>query len=306
MNLNYQNYSSIILIIVGFVLIVGIVIISKYSSKEKFETNQTNQTNQINQTNQPNQPNQTNQTNTMNHSHNLKKTTNNNSHNTTNNTINNTMTNSNNTNNIVVQFGKEDLSKLDIIESMGIYLQSTGGNIIPNMLKYINFNPKHPENFNIYMTDLAREIVKIHDGKKFISKRFKSVKDQIINNVSLHITGICDKYVNDKKTKKTNDILKKININNISLKLINGEDIDDLIREKESIDNKKLIIINNDNENNENNNDSDNSEESKTEIELTSYQKQQITYYEQKRQGLQDITSNKLRDELYNNRNLFE
>ena len=176
--------------------------------------------------------NQINESNTMNNSHNMTKTinnnTNNNSNNTTNNTINNTMTNSNNFNNtnIIVQFGKEDLSKLDIIESMGIYLKSTGGNIISNMLKYINFNPNHPENFNIYMTDLAREIVKIHDGKKFISKRFKSVKDQIINNVSLHINDICDKYVKDEKTKKSNDVLKKININNISLKLINGDEID--------------------------------------------------------------------------------
>jgi hypothetical protein len=256
---------------------------------------------QPNQQTQPNQTNQTNQTNTMNNSHNLTKTTHNNSHNTTNNTVNNTVTNSNN--NIVVQFGKEDLSKLDIMESMSIYLRSTGGNIIPNMLKYINFNPKHPENFNIYMSDLAREIVRIHDGDKFISKRFKSVKEQIINNVSSHITDICGKYVNDSKIKKSTDILKKINVNNISLKLINGEDIDELIREKDRINNKKLItgITNK----HSNFNDKVHIEEVEVEEDLTPYQLQQIEYYEKKRQGLQDITSDKLRDELYNNRNLF-
>jgi hypothetical protein len=235
--------------------------------------------------------NPNNKTNAINNSHSIIKTTNNNSNNTTNNTINNTMSNSNNTN-IIVQFGKEDLSKLDINESMAIYLKSTGGNIISNMIKYINFNPKHPENFNIYMTDLAREIVKIHDGKKFISKRFKSVKGQIINNVSSHINDICDKYVNDKKTKKSNDIIKKININNISLNLINGDEIDELIRDKDNIENKKLI--------------EDNVNDSEDDYELTPYQQQQITYFEQKRQGLQDITGEKLRDELYNNRNLIE
>lgn len=235
-----------------------------------------------------------NNTNTMNHSRSIIKTTNNNSNNTTNNTINNTINNTNNNlnnTNIIVQFGKEDLSKLDLNESMAIYLKSTGGNIIANMIKYINFNPKHPENFNIYMTDLAREIVKIHDGKKFISKRFKSVKGQIINNVSSHINDICDKYVNDKKTKKSNDIIKKININNISLNLINGDEIDELIRDKDNFENKKLI------EDNVNDSEDD---------ELTPYQQQQITYFEQKRQGLQDITGEKLRDELYNNRNLIE
>ena len=49
-----------------------------------------------------------------------------------------------------------------------------------NMLKYINLNEQYPENNNICMTDLSREIVKIHNGKKFVYKKFKNVKDEIL------------------------------------------------------------------------------------------------------------------------------
>jgi hypothetical protein len=208
--------------------------------------------------------------------------------------ISNTLTNNviNNTNtNLIVQFGKEDLSKMNVIEAMNVYLKSTGGNIISNMLKHINFNPAHPENFNIYMTDLAREIVKIHDGKKFVSKKFNTVKDEIINNVSSHINDICKKYIKSNKSKNSIELLKKININNISLKLIAGEEIDDLII-------KKYLLSENNNEPSQNTDEMNN-------MELTPYQKRDLIYYENKRLGLQEITNEKIRDELYNNRKLF-
>lgn len=99
---------------------------------------------------------------------------------TNNNTNNNTNSHNKTINNIqnnvqlnISGFGKEDLEKLDIREAMNIYLKSTGSNIIPNMLNYINLNKNYPENHNICMTDISREIVKIHNGKKYIYKKFK-------------------------------------------------------------------------------------------------------------------------------------
>ena len=154
-----------------------------------------------------------NKINNVNNTNNTMNTMNKNSHNITNNTLNNTTTlnsnNMNSNNNItIVQFGKEDLSKMNLEEMMKIYLKSTGGNIIANMLKYINLNPEYPENNNIFMTDLAREIVRIHDGKKFVSKKFKNIKDNIINNVSTHITDIFYKY--DKNKSDVDNLYKKV------------------------------------------------------------------------------------------------
>ena len=63
---------------------------------------------------------------------------------------------------------------------MKTFLTSTGGNIVSNMLKYINLNTKYPENNNLCITDNAREIVKIHNGKKFVYKKYKNAKDDIV------------------------------------------------------------------------------------------------------------------------------
>ena len=216
---------------------------------------------------------------------NNKKNTNNeniNNGNINNGTINNTSSNINNGiigngNTInIVQFGKEDLSKLDIVKMMDIYLKSTGGNILPNILKYINFNPEHPENYNIMISDLAREIVKIYNGQKFVSKKFKNIKGELINILTNHVTNMCDSYMKNSRTKKTQYILEKIKINNISVKLINDENIDDLLKNKSE--------------------DSDN--ECSEEIDEKIQKK--IDHLESKRDGLKEITIEKLKDELYN------
>lgn len=220
--------------------------------------------------------------------------TNNNTNNTNNGSINNGVVNNGsiNSGNIIniVQFGKEDIGKCDLIEMMNIYLKSTGGNIFPNILKYINFNPNHPENFNILMSDLSRENVKIHDGKKFITKKFKNVKDDILNVLSKHITNMCDSYIENPKIKKNNDVLSKIKINDISVKLITNDDITPLLRTKK--DKNKLTSEN-----------SEISEESDID-DLDDEQEKKLVFYEKKRVGLQEITINKLKDELYNNRDM--
>lgn len=243
---------------------------------------------------------------------NINNTMNKNSHNTTNNTLNNTTTNSNNTNSnnniTIVQFGKEDLSKMNLEEMMKVYLKSTGGNIIANMLKYINLNPEYPENNNIFMTDLAREIVRIHDGKKFVSKKFKSIKDNIINNVSTHITDICDKYLLDDNYEKNESIKNKIYINDTSLKLISGIDAEDIVREeikektKEKTKEIELKSTKYDKKGINNELYEDYDSESDIELDLSVFDKKRIVHLENKREGLEKITVDKIKDELYNNK----
>lgn len=204
--------------------------------------------------------------------------------------INNGIIGNGNTINIV-QFGKEDLSKLDMVKMMDIYLKSTGGNILSNILKYINFNPDYPENFNIMISDLAREIVKIYNGQKFVSKKFKSIKGELIGILSNHVTIMCDTYMQNPNNKKTQYILEKMKINNISVKLINDECIEELIKNNVKNNNVK----NNNVKSNKNDDLSD---------ELDEQTIKKIEHLESKREGLKEITIEKLKDELYNGKAL--
>jgi hypothetical protein len=238
----------------------------------------------------------------------LTNTNNNNNNNGSinNGVVNNGAINSGNTINIV-QFGKEDISKCNLIEMMNNYLKSTGGNIFPNFLKYLNFNPNFPENFNISMGDLARENVQIHNGQKFVTKKFKNVKNDILNVLGGHITNMCDRYIKNPKIKKNKDVLSKMKINDISIKLITNDDITPILRiDNVKIDkvkkNKNKVGLDNDN-NNDNDNDSEESDESDVDY-LDDVQQKKLVHYEEKRIGLQEITMNKLKDELYNNRDM--
>jgi len=189
-----------------------------------------------------------------------------NSHNITN--SNNTMNNSNNktTNNNVNQniqvnisgFGKEDLEKLDIKEAMNVYLKSTGGNIVPNMLNYINHNKNYPQNHNICMTDMSREIVKMHNGEKYVYKKFKMESESELDD---------EPEKEDFKSINDEDIINDLNNMDANIqKMIN--------------DNKK--------------------------IKEKEIQKINISQLNSKMEGLQKLTFDKLKDELYNNRELME
>ena len=212
------------------------------------------------------------------------------------NNITNNITNSNNkiTNNIqnnntnvqvnINGFGKEDLEKLNILDAIKVYLKSTGGNIIANMLKYINLNKNFPENHNICITDMSREIVKIHNGKKYIYKKFKNAKYDIVDKVVDNIHEIVNKY-KDGNYKKSDDINNKIDINKTSLKLICGEEITDT-----------------DSEDSDNDDKNDVSKKSKN-----SNKKKQINteHLNSKMEGLQKITFEKLKEELYNGKEII-
>ena len=253
-------------------------------------------------------------------------TTGNINNNSNNNITNNIQSNNNiQTNNTNVQvningFGKEIIENIDILEAMKVFLKSTGGNIIPNMLKHINMNMKYPQNHNICITDFAREIVRINDGNKCIFKKFKNAKYDIIHSVSNNINNILDIYKDNYK--RNDDIDNKIELNTISIRLINGEEItDDSDEEEETTD--KLS---------ENNPIDDNTKSKSKKNELIVETKEQveesiknmiekrekdkknpkkikkrlnINHLNSKREGLQKLTFEKLKEELYNGKKLI-
>ena len=230
---------------------------------------------------------------------NTNKKTINNSNNSHNNNINNGIINNIN----IVQFGEEDISKLNLPDAVKQYLISTGGNIASNMLKYINLNEKYPENHNICITDISRELVKIHNGKKFVTKKFKNVKNDIMTNVVKNTRKLVDNYEKDDKIKKSNDIKTKIKINDVSLKLIDGMSGEDIVRE-EIREMQKLLNYKKKSKNNIINGEDDDSE-SEEEREFTFDERLRIEHLDKKREGLQIKTFDNLKEELYNARELL-
>ena len=88
--------------------------------------------------------------------------------------------NSNNTNNYtqnniiipsdkLTEFGKEDLTKIDLKDLFQIIQNPrlTGTSIFIEMLKLIHFNPKLPQFQNVYLTDKNREKFMTWNGKKW-------------------------------------------------------------------------------------------------------------------------------------------
>ena len=232
-----------------------------------------------------------------------KKTINNNSNSNSNNNNNNNVNNGVINNINIVQFGEEDISKLNLPETVKQFLISTGGNIASNMLKYINLNEKYPENHNICITDMSRELVKIHNGKKFVTKKFKNVKNDIMTNVVKNTRKLMDNYEKDDKFRKSNDIKTKIKINDVSLKLIDGMSREDIVRE-EIRETQKLSNYKNNSKkdiNNSENNDSSTEEER----DFTFDERLRIEHLDKKREGLQIKTFENLKEELYNARELL-
>jgi hypothetical protein len=213
---------------------------------------------------------------------------------TTNNIQNNVQVN-------ISSFGNEDLDKINVKEAMSVFLKSTGGNIIPNMLKHINLNKMYPEFQNVYMTDYARELVKIFDGEHFILKKFKNAKYDIIDKVSKNISDIILKY-REGNYKKSAAIDDKININSLSVRLICGEEL--FVSDSEEEDNKS----------NKNNKINDKNEEEMCIKKRKALEKRRVKEERQrkydhlnsKRDGLQKITFEWLKEELCNGKILFK
>jgi hypothetical protein len=71
-------------------------------------------------------------------------------------------------NNIIIQHGKEDLSKIDDKVFLDAFLKNSGAKIPEKIIEGIHFNSKYPEFKNIYISDINREKVMIYNGNDWI------------------------------------------------------------------------------------------------------------------------------------------
>ncbi len=168
-----------------------------------------------------------------------------------NNTNNTNNTNNYTQNNIIipsdklVEFGKEDLTKIDLKDLLNNIKSPriTGTSIFIEMLKLIHFNPKLPEFQNVYLTDKNREKYMTWTGGKWglntecLNKiltqfeNFKLVYEEDIEEAGIkgNYKNVVDKFIKyfDKCFFDENDEDKETKINNENFR----EHVEELIKE---------------------------------------------------------------------------
>jgi len=98
--------------------------------------------------------------------------------NNTNSITNSNNINSNNNINITINgFGKENVSY--ITQEMIQSILNKGFQSIPELIKEKHFNKDHPENHNIYITNLSKKTILIYDGERWIL----TCKDDILEDI---------------------------------------------------------------------------------------------------------------------------
>jgi len=122
-----------------------------------------------------------------------------------------TQNNTNNTNiqnNIkILAYGKTDLSHLNDNHYMGFLNHNNF--CVPYMIKKIHFDPKKPENHNIYISNMKNTYIMIWDGKKWNIKDRQEIIDDIIEDNTNILEDKIEDWIN--KGKNYPLIMKKFN-----------------------------------------------------------------------------------------------
>ncbi len=106
---------------------------------------------------------------------------------------------------------------------------------VPQMIENVHFDPKVPENHNIYISNIKNKYAMVWDGNKWCSKPQDQVIDQLINDQEYAIEewlGEGDNF--PKEMKKFNEYLEKKENSN------KAEEIKEVIKEE-----VKLLLYNN-------------------------------------------------------------
>ena len=106
---------------------------------------------------------------------------------------------------------------------------------VPHLVKKVHFNPKKPENHNIYISNIKNNYIMIYDGKKWKLKNQNEAIDTLIDDKQLILEQKLEEWIENGKCYP--DIMAKFN------RYLEKRDNDDVINViKEDI---KLILFNN-------------------------------------------------------------
>jgi hypothetical protein len=158
---------------------------------------------------------------------------NNNSNNNSNNTTNNT---TNNTNNITININAFDDPNISFLTDRD-YKQCINRviNSVPELIKKIHFNPKHPENHNLYVSNKRNDEIHCYDGAKWILGN----KNELVNDLIQKNEDILSDWVEDSGDNKSTQKFEKY------IKLKEEDDVLDKIIKKvklEFYNNKNTIL----------------------------------------------------------------
>jgi hypothetical protein len=97
---------------------------------------------------------------------------------------NGTINNQNNgtiNNTIIIQHGKEDLTKIENDVFLNSFLKYSGAKIPEKIVEGIHFNDKHPEYQNIYISDINREKIMTHNGIEWLLAPSDNVTSDLLD-----------------------------------------------------------------------------------------------------------------------------
>jgi DNA-directed RNA polymerase subunit RPC12/RpoP len=117
-------------------------------------------------------------------------------------------------NNYIVQFGKEDTSKLNQNEVNNI-LCSGRKNPLLMAIEYLHFNKRLPEQQNIRCTNIHSKYIDIYDGKDWIKELSSKIVDELYLKRSSDIEQLynsCDGNVKSRITSAVKRVIETFNV----------------------------------------------------------------------------------------------
>jgi DNA-directed RNA polymerase subunit RPC12/RpoP len=127
-------------------------------------------------------------------------------------------------NTFIIQHGKEDFSKIDDKVFLDAFLKNTGAKIPEKIIEGIHFNEKYPEYKNIYISDINREKVMIHNGKDWLLTPSNNITSNLLDK-TIHFSENKYEAISEKK-----DIINERN----KKKIESGLKIMELIKDFDS------------------------------------------------------------------------
>lgn len=138
-------------------------------------------------------------------------TTNTNSHNTTNNTQNNHINNGTINNINIVAFGNENIPNV-IPNDKQIEILNRGSDSLMYLIKYVHFNPDHPEFQNVRITNMRSKVGEVYDQKynKFIKKPKIDIIEDVKSERTYDIENFAEYNGTNMDANKLNNITQFI------------------------------------------------------------------------------------------------
>ena len=125
----------------------------------------------------------------------------------------NNITNNGTINIVINNYGNENQNYITK-QFVEMLLKQPVNNTVLKMLKHIHFNPDHPENMNVRITDISRPYARVYNDKKWmILSRKDVIKDMVERSKNIIDEKSDDNEVNKKFTQQYQKNMKNLHTN---------------------------------------------------------------------------------------------